>query len=156
ALRITRGQLPHAPVRLAHGERVPPAQIEPRHAVSERRLVEARPSARLADGVLAVAREQHAHVHLVRPRLEPLEPGAHARVLPVVPASFAVDDRGALFRGELLPGDLERDLLLLAELLEDPALPRRARPAPGTHRATADRLARVRDDLVPVDGDDAP
>src|ERR1019366_9193880 len=105
ALRVAGGEGAEALERFGHGQRVPRREVQPGHAVRERGRVEAGPVARLAEGVLAVPREKHADVHLVRARLEPLEPCAHARVLPLVPGPFAVENERALFAGELRPLD---------------------------------------------------
>src|SRR5580658_2099945 len=123
-------------------------------AIREGRRVKARALAGYARCVLAVAREQDPDVHLVHARLEPREPRAHSWVLAAVPAALAVDDERPLLGRELLPGDRQGDLPLRAELVKDPPLPGRARAAPGLYRACPERLRRIGDDPVPVDGDD--
>src|SRR5262249_31407022 len=122
-------------------------------AIPERRLSEARTAAIGARDVLAVAREKHAHVHLVRARLEPFEPRAHARILAALPRAFAVDDERALLLGEIAPRDVHRDFSAIAELHEHLALPLRALSRPSPNRALRDRAAVIGNHLVPVDRD---
>ena len=50
--------------------------------------------------VRAIPREQHAHVHLVGARLEPLEPADDAGKLPLVPAPVSVEHDGLLLGRE--------------------------------------------------------
>ena len=117
---------------------------------------EALAAARVAEVVGAVARQQHAHVHLVGARLEPLEPGAHARVTcpPVqVPSPSKTTPRCSA--RELAPRLVERDALPLAELHERAALPLGRGAGPGPDRAALEGSRLVGDHLVPVDADGA-
>ena len=141
--------------RLLHGELVPAAEIEAAHEIRASCGVEARAVAGGAGHVVAVTREEDAHVHLVRAALEPLEPRLDARILAAGPVALALDDGGALLVRELLPRHVERDLPLLGELDENAALPLARLARPRLDRALLEGLGLVGDDLVPVDGDDA-
>ena len=117
--------------------------------------LEAGPVAVGAGDVAAVARQEHAHVHLVALALQPLEPAADAIVLAVVPASLAVDDEPPVLVVQLGEGLLQGDAPALAELLELPQLPARGPGGPGLDGALGDGLGRVRDHQVEVDVDGA-
>ena len=155
ALRAARVNPIEAFARLLDRESVPATEVEPTDEVRACGRVQPSPLANDARDVVAVAREEDAHVHLVGAALEPLEPGLDARVLAARPVTFSVDDRRALLFRELLPGDVERDLPLLREANEDLALPFARFPRPRLDAALLERLRLVRDDLVPVDRDHA-
>ena len=108
-----------------------------------------------AGHVAPVARQEHAHVHLVALPLQPLEPAADAVVLAVVPASLAVDDQPPVLFVQLGERAVQRDAPALAELLQLPQLPARGPGGPGLDDALGDGLGRVRDHQVEVEVDDA-
>ena len=117
--------------------------------------LEPRPLAIDAGHVTPVARQEHADVHLVALPLQPLEPAADAVILPVLPASFAVDDQPAVFFFELGEGAVQRDAPAPAELLELPHLPARDPGGPWLDNAVGDGLGRVRNHQVEVEVDGA-
>src|SRR5262249_8605094 len=117
--------------------------------------LEPRAVARRAGRVRAIARQQHAHVHLVRLRFEPLEEAFAAVPNVLAPGAFAFDHPFAVIGAELAPGAVEGDAALLRELQEVVlALFIRLR-LPGAHGAGAQRLALVGDDEAVVDADGA-
>ena len=145
----------HARPCLRDGEGVPRREIEIADAVRARDAVEPAAVARLAERVLAVAREEHAHVHLVGAPLEPLEPRANAGEFAAFPGPFAVEHQALLGLREDGPRHIHGDLRALAELHQRAALPLRAVAVPRFDGALRERLVGVGDDLVPVDADDA-
>ena len=118
--------------------------------VEQRVRPEAAAIARRAHPVAAIAREQHAHVHLVGASFEPAKPAADAVELLV-----AVDDQPALFRGQRGKGALEGNPALPAEARQRVALPLRRLGVPRLDRPLRQRLARVGDGEVEIDVDDA-
>ena len=89
--------------RLADLERAPRGDVDAARVIRERVRAEPFSAAFHAWIERAVAREEHADVHLVRPRLEPLEPPEEAGELPLVPAAIALEHHAALLLGELVP-----------------------------------------------------
>ena len=108
-----------------------------------------------AGHVTPVAGQEHADVHLVALPLQPLEPAADTVILPVLPASFAVDDQPAVLFVQLGEGAVQRDAPAPAELLELPHLPARNPGGPRLDDAVGDGLGRVRDHQVEVEVDGA-
>ncbi len=121
--------------------------------------LQARAAAGLARCVAAVLRQQHANMHLVRFRLQVVEEALDAvpmRIPLAVPIGRAVDDPGALGRGQAGPCHVARDAGLgrVAHQVVLALLPRRR-----LHRldgAAAQGLALVRDHQAEIDADDAP
>ena len=101
--------------------------------------------------VAAVARQEDAHVHAVRPRLQPGEPAAQAGE-----AAVAVDDHGLLRVAEAGERHVGGDAVVGAEGQHDaPFVPRRL-GAPRLDGALREAFAAVRDNQVQVDVDGAP
>ena len=117
--------------------------------------LEARAVAGIAGRVGAVARQQHAHVHLVGARLEPGEEALHAVPdLPRQAPSPSITHRRAL-GGQLAPGRVERNAAQLRELVQVLLALRVGLGLPRFDRAAAQRPALVRDDEPVVDADGA-
>ena len=142
-------------VGLGHAHAVHVGDVAPGDQKVQSLGLEARAVADAAGHVAAVARQEHAHVHLVALSLQPLEPAADAVVLAVVPASLAVDDEPAVLLVQLGEGAFQRDAPALAELLELPQLPARGAGGPGLDGAVGDGLGGVRDHQVEVEVDGA-
>jgi hypothetical protein len=138
--------------RAAHFEFVPLCDVRARHHERERGLAEAAALAGVTRVVGAVAREQHAHVHLVGAPLEPFEPAEQAAQVTV---AVAVQQERALGLAELGVRHVHWDSVAAAELAELGALPGGGGAAPGADRALRQRATRIGDDLVPVDADGA-
>ena len=128
-------------------------------APEERLLSEAAAVAFRAGFVGAPAREEDAYVHLIARPFQPAEEAADAIPLRIVFAlhvtGFAVLDEFAMRGGKFLPRHVERDGRLAASAHEvflrfavDVTLER-------GDGAFGERQGRVRDDLVPVEADDA-
>ena len=119
----------------------------------ERLGLDARARARGAEAVAPEAREEDAHVHAIRPTLEPAEPAAHARI---VAAAIAFEHELPLGRIELPPRHVGRDAATAAELGELAALPGGGLRRPRFEGAGGERAAGVGDDEVEVQVDHAP
>src|SRR5882757_7305380 len=110
----------------------------------------------------AVARQEHAHVHLVGLGLQPPEeardavPDARPGFSPAYPLGLAFEHPPALFRSEIAERNVERNAALLRVLLDIVLALVKAERLPGTDRAFAQRLRLVRDDEAVVDADHAP
>ena len=128
-------------------------------APEERFLAEAAAMALRAGLVGAPAGEEHPHVHLIGRPFEPAEEAADAvphRIVGTLDvARFAVLDESTVRRRELLPRHVHRDARLATGAREvflrfavDRPLERRDRPFRQRQRG-------VRDDLMPVEADDA-
>ncbi len=122
-------------------------------------VLESRAAAVGAGVVAAIAREQHAHMHLVAAPLEPVEeaaeaiPDARSRV--IVPVAFTLQDPVAIGLGQLGPRHVGWDAAPMGEgdqVLLD------LRIAIGLDRldgAIEQRLARIGHHQIPVDADHA-
>ena len=105
-----------------------------------------------AEAVAAVAGQEDAHVHLVGAALEPAEPAADAVVL-----ALAVDDQRRCCSAQLVERRRQSESSCLRQKREQlAALPLGRRRAPRLDGAVGERLARIGDDEVEVDVDDAP
>ena len=110
--------------------------------------------------VRAIARQQHADMHLVRFTLQPVEvmlhavPDAGPGFFPAHPFRFAVDDPALLRRAQISPGLVERDAALLRVLDEVVLAFLEARRLPRLDRAAAQGLRFVGDHQPVVDADD--
>ncbi len=162
-----RGQLVEAPLRAARG--IAPLGGEHRvglglgaHAPEHGLGLEARAVAVRAGRVGAVLREQHADVHLVGLRLQPLEEARHAvpvrlaGLVPAHPALVAVDHPAAVLRREVAPRDVERHAVALRVLHDVVLALVEALRLEGLHRALAEGLRLVRDHQAVVHADHAP
>src|SRR5690606_15874671 len=138
--------------RPAHLELVPGGDVQPGHHERARGRAEAAALAAGALVVRAIAREQHAHVHLVRAPLEPLEPALEPAHRPL---AVALPEHLRRRVGDGRAGHLRRDRVAAPGPRELAALPRGRRAAPGPDRALGERAAMTGDDLVPVDADGA-
>src|SRR5262249_49009056 len=108
--------------------------------------------ARRAQPIAPVAGEEDPHVHAVGPALEPAEPLPDAGV---VPTPVAVEHERPMLGPQRLPRDVRRDAPALAELEQLAALPGGRLGGPGLDRETGDGAARIGDDQVEVEIDDA-
>ncbi len=140
---------------LLHRQRVEVGEAATAEAKREGLLLEPRALAGFAGLVLAIAREEHPHVHLVGAALHPPKPAADAppplRVADLVP----FDDPLPLRVGEGRDGDVGGDARLLRVLEELAALPG-SRPAlPRPDRTVGQAQRRVGDHLVHVHADGA-
>ncbi len=107
----------------------------------------------LTGRVGAIAREQYAHMHLVRTRLEPLEEPLDAVPDSLGPLALTFDHPIALRSAQIAPWRVEGNVAFLRELDQIfLALGIRLR-LPGLHRAAAQRLALIRNDQPVVDSD---
>ena len=128
----------------------------------ERVGLEPRAAARRARRVRAVARQQHADVHLVGLGLEPGEEALHAVPLarpglpPAHPVRVALDHPAAVPLGQVAPRGVERDAALPRHLLEVVLALAIALRLPRLDRAVARALRLVRDHEAVVDADHAP
>ena len=80
--------------------------------------LQARAATCRAFGVGAVARQEHADVHLVCLGLEPGEEAPHAVPDVLLPRAFALDHPGPFGLGEVLPGRVERNGAFAGEAQE--------------------------------------
>ena len=103
---------PRPPAERGLGERM--AADPPQQAVG----AQARAVAGIAGRVGAIAREQHAHVHLVGARFEPIEIALDAVPVALLPGSLAVDHPLAFRLGQFAPGPVQVDAALLRMLLQ--------------------------------------
>src|SRR5260221_2177652 len=147
-----------APRRIEH-----PIGVLLRSDAPQQRLgLQARAVAGRTRRVGAVARQEHAHVHLVGLRLQPAEeardavPDARPGFSPAHPLGLAFEHPLALFRSEIAEGNVERNAALLRVLLDIVLALVKAGRLPGADRAFAQRLRVVRDDEAVVDADHAP
>src|SRR5262249_55516893 len=93
---------------------------------------------------------EHPHMHAVGAPLEPAEPATDAMELPL-----ALDDQLPVLVAELLPRHIGGNLLLAAEGGQLAALPLRGLGAPRLDGAGGDRLARIGQEEVQIEIDDA-
>ena len=105
--------------------------------------------------VAAVLREQHAHVHLVAPGLEPLEEPVDAVPDPLFPGALALQDPPLLVGGELGPRRVDGNAALARVPQQVVLAFAVALGLPGLDRTAAQGLAAVRDDQAVVDADHA-
>ncbi len=119
----------------------------------------------VADGtgcVGTVARQEHAHVHLVGLGLQPPEeardavPDAGPGFSPAHPLGFAFEHPGALLCGKIAKGHVERHAALLRVLLDIVLAFVEAGGLPRADRTFPQRLRFVRDDQAVIDADHAP
>ena len=113
--------------------------------------------------VAAVAAEEHADVHFVGLRLEPVEVALHAIPTAVVPdfvqrfagAAFALDDPVLVGLGEILERTMQIDVLA-ARVADEVGLAfLRHAALERTDDALGEGARAVRDDALPVEADDA-
>src|SRR5690606_12342913 len=128
-----------APPRFPDLERVERGDVETAHAKRERGRVQTAPTACRARVVRAVAREQHAHVQLVRLRLEPAEPAEHAGEATLVPAPVSLQHELLLGGAEAGERDIGADAVTRAELEELGALPAGGSATPRPNGALRER-----------------
>src|SRR4051794_21454891 len=126
------------------------------HAVAERGWVEPFAVASVTGVVRAIAREQHAHVHLVRLGLEPLEPADHAGEKTLFPTAVPLQHELLVHGRQRAPRFVCRDAMTTTQLGELGALPLGRRPAPRTNRALVETTRIVRDDLLQIYAERAP
>ncbi len=111
--------------------------------------------------VRAIARQQHADVHLVRLALQPVEimlhaiPDAGPGFFPAHKFRFAVDDPAFLRDAQIPPRLVERDAALLCVLDKIVLAFLEACRLPRLHRAAAQGLRFIRNHQAIVDADDA-
>ncbi len=122
----------------------------------ERLGLEARPGAGGAGRVGAVARQEHAHVHLVGARLEPREEALGAVPDLLGPRPLALDHPAPGLGGQLAPGHVQRDAAQLRELLQVLLALGVGLGLPGLDGPAAQALGLIRDDQAVVDADGAP
>src|SRR6185369_8377314 len=115
-------------------------------AIEQRVGFQAPAVASRAHPIAAIARQKHAHVHAVRPSLEPAKPATDAVVLLV--ATIAVDDQTLLRISQAVERNVHRNALSATELGELVSLPTRFRRGPRLDGAIRERLAPVRNDEV--------
>ena len=138
-------------------DRVPLAPELPQHRVG----LEPCTAASGARRVRAVARQQHADVHLVGLGLQPGEEALHAVPLarpglaPAHPIGVAVDHPAAVRLVHVAPRDVEREPVLPRHLLEVVLALAIALRLPRPDRARAQRLRLVGDHEAVVDADHA-
>src|SRR5580704_10872936 len=109
-----------------------------------------------AGGVGAVARQQHAYVHLVGAGLEPREEALHAVPDLLAPRALALDHPAARLAAELPPRGIERNAAQLRELLQVLLALSVGLRLPGLDGTGAQRLGLIGDDEPVVDADGAP
>src|SRR6266850_1078384 len=131
-------------------------------APQQRLGLQARAVAGRTRRVGTVARQEHAHVHLVSLGFQPAEeardavPDARPGFSPAHPLGLAFEHPLALFRSEIAERNVERNAALLRVLLDVVLAVVKAGRLPGPDRAFAQRLRLVRDDKAIVDADHAP
>src|SRR5260370_31824853 len=135
------------------------------HGVSELTVAEApqqcvslqpRTVARLTGRIRAIARQQHAHVHLVGFGLQPGEKALRAVPDTLVPVSLALDDPFATFGPELAPRSIHGNAPLLRILEQIVLTFLVGLGLPGLDGAAAQRLTLIRNDQAIVDADGPP
>ena len=147
-----------APRRIEHAVGVLLGPDPPEQRVG----LQARPVAGRTGRIGAVARQEHAHVHLVGFRFEPAEeardavPDAGPGFSPAHPLGLAVERPGAVLRGKIAEGNVERHAALLRVFLQVVLALVEGRRLPGPDRAFAQGFCLVRDDQAVVDADHAP
>jgi hypothetical protein len=160
--RLGQVELAEGLAQAVHGDQ---HHVVHRHALDlpqQRFGLEARALAGGAGRVGAVARQQHAHVHLVRLGLEPVEeardavPMGLARLVPVHPARVAVDHPAPILLGQVAPRDVERHAALLRVPGEIVLAFVEALRLEDLHRPLAQGFRRVGNHQPIVHADDAP
>jgi hypothetical protein len=132
------------------------------HAPQQRLGLEARAVARRARRVRAVARQQHADVHLVGLGLQPVEEALHAvpvrlaGLVPAHPVVVALHHPALVLRAEVAVAHVERHAALARHLHQVVLALVVALRLERLHRALAQRLRLVGDDEAVVDADHAP
>ena len=116
--------------------------------------LQARAVADVARRIRAVARQQHADVHLVGPGLEPLEVALDAIPDVLRPLAFAVDDPAPLRLRQFSPRRVERNVTLAPKTQEVVLTLAVGVGLPGLDHAAAQGLARIRYHEPVVDTDD--
>src|SRR5260221_5246383 len=141
----------------------PPSGVLLRSDAPQQRLgLQARAVAGRTRRVGAVARQEHAHVHLGGLGLQPPEeardavPDARPGFSPAHPLGLAFEHPLTLFRSEIAERNVEWNAALLRVLLDIVLTFVKAGRSPGPDRAFAQRLRLVRDDEAVVDADHAP
>src|SRR6266581_987374 len=153
--RALRREAPHG---IEHAIRVLPGPHPPQQRVG----LEARAAAGRTRRVGAIARQEHAHVHLVSLGLQPAEetrdavPGARPGFSPAHPFGLALEHPFALLRAQIAKRNVERNAALLRVLFDVVLALVKAGGLPGPDSAFAQRLRLVRDDESVVDADHAP
>jgi hypothetical protein len=129
------------------------------HPPQQRIELQPRAVARGAGGIRAIARQQHADVHLVRLALQPAEVALDAvpLLLPLAgPLRLALDHPVAVLGLHQLPRRIERDAELRRELLQVALALGKALGLPRLDRAAAQRLALVGNHEPQVETDHPP
>ncbi len=159
--RLGQLQLAEEFVQMVHRDQHQGAQVHAVHAPEQGLGLQPRAAARRARRVRAVARQEHADVHLVRLGLEPVEEALHAipvrlaRLLPAHPVGVALHHPALVLLAQIAIGHVERHAALRGHLLQVVLALVIALRLERLDRAIAQRLRLVGDDEPVVDADHA-
>ena len=136
-------------LRLPHRQRAHRVDVEPAHPHLQRLPAQPAAAAVGADLVPAITAQEHPHLDLVLPGLQPAEEADHALEFLV-----AFQHQAAMLFREVGPGHVQRNVMPAREALhlqDDGAV---TRPVPGLDGAFRQRLRRVGDDELLFDLDE--
>src|ERR1700733_4811451 len=123
------------------------------HAPEQAVGAQAGATAYIARRIGPIARQQHAHVHLVRAGFQPLEIALDAVPVTLLPGALPIDDPLAFRLGQFAPGSIQADAAFLRMLFQILLAFLVRLGLPGAHGPLAQALVLVRDHQPIVDAD---